>query len=206
MRSVILGVSLCLLAGCATVSMVPNEATVETSLSQNQSDLRKASKAYCDDVQKAGWTQSSNSLSELTTLLIHGRDGDDLEDTSYAARIGASTAAPALVLSRIVSDTEKARSGLVEVTEEARKVLSGGSENIANRADVMSYERALVRAQKAYHNFNVALSDVTSRDDVDMDVAPVQSELDAFATSIETARRTANGLADKYAALNAVAS
>ncbi|HAE94352.1 MAG TPA: hypothetical protein DCG65_07310, partial [Hyphomonas atlantica] len=85
---------------------------------------------------------------------------------------------------------------------EARDVLETGGQDSATRADVMSYERALVRAQMAYRNFQGALGDVTSRSDMDMDIAPVDRELKSFADTIDDARDTADGLADKYASLS----
>lgn len=207
MRSVILCISLCLLAGCATVSMVPGEATVETSLSQNQSTLRKVSKAFCDNAVEAGWVKKSNGFSDFTAVLIHGRS--DLKPKTadnYAAKIGAATAAPALVMSRVVSDVNAARTGLDAVTREADSVLSGGSENETGRADVMSFERALVRAQKSYQSFNTVIGELKSRADNDVDIAPVEAALGAFADSIDDARSSADGLAKKYASLNTATS
>ncbi|HBX92287.1 MAG TPA: hypothetical protein DEG79_05280, partial [Hyphomonas sp.] len=110
--------------------------------------------------------------------------------------------APSLVLARIVTDAQAARTGLADVSREARDVLQSGKEDTASRADVMSYERALVRAQMAYRNFQGAMGEVTSRPDMDMDVAPVDRELKSFADTIDDARETADGLADKYASLS----
>ena len=165
MRSVFLSLSLCLLGGCATVSMMPGEATVESGLSHNQSALRKVSAEYSD---------------------------------------GAATNAPALVLSRISADSEAARTGLAAVSVEAKAVLNSAASDAATRTDVMSYERALVRAQTAYRNFQSALSLVAARDDMDMDTAPVDAELSDFADTIDSARKTADKLADKYASLNSI--
>lgn len=203
MRSVILTVSLCLLGGCATVSMVPGEATVVSGLSHNQSVLRKVSSDYCDAVVDAGWVQSSGGLAGLADTLINGRS-DKVED--YAARIGAGKNAPSLVLSRISADTQSARSGLASVSTEANAVLTNSGDATANRTDVMSYERALVRAQMAYRNFQGALSTVAARADMDMDTAPVDAELADFADTIDAARKTADELADKYASLNSKSS
>jgi hypothetical protein len=71
---------------------------------------------------------------------------------------------------------------------------------------VMSYERALVRAQMAYRSFQSALGEVSARSDMDMDTAPVDKELDEFANVIDTARDTADRLADKYASVGNAAS
>ena len=203
MRSVLLTVSLCLLGGCATVSMVPGEATVVSGLSHNQSVLRKVSSEYSDAVVEAGWVQASGGLAGLADTLINGR-GDAVED--YAARIGAGKNAPALVLSRISADTQSARTGLSGVSNEAIAVLKDSGDATATRSDVMSYERALVRAQMAYRNFQSALSTVASRPDMDIDTAPVDAELADFADTIDAARKTADELADKYASLNSKSS
>ncbi len=206
MRSVILGVSLCLLAGCATVSMVPGEALVQAGLSQNQSALRTASTEYCDKAVDAGWVKSNGGLAGLANTLINGITNDQAEANTYAELIGAGTEAPALVLARIVSDSQAARTGLNEVSREAHTLLQETGNHTATRADVMSYERALVRAQMAYRSFQSALSEVSARDDMDIDTAPVDKELGAFEDVIDNARETADRLADKYASVNAVRS
>lgn len=206
MRSVVLGVSLCLLAGCATVSMVSGETTVEAGLSQNQSALRIASTDYCDQALEAGWVKSGGGLAGLANTLINGITSEQERADTYAARIGADNRAPALVLARIVSDTQAARNGLNEVSREAETLLGTAGRHGATRADVMSYERALVRAQMAYRSFQSALGEVSARPEMDMDTAPVDKELDAFAAVIDNARETADRLADKYASVGTAAS
>ena len=203
MRSVVLTISLCLLGGCATVSMVPGQVTVLSGLSHNQSVLRKVSGEYCDEAVKSGWVQASGGLAGLADTLINGRDSTV---ENYASRIGADKNAPSLVLSRISADAQSARSGLANVSDEANVILRSPDGDAASRADVMSYERALVRAQMAYRNFQSALSTVASRDDMDMDTAPIDAELADFADTIDAARETADGLADKYASLNSKSS
>jgi hypothetical protein len=201
MRSVFLSLSLCLLGGCATVSMMPGEATVESGLSHNQSVLRKVSAEYSDSAAAEGWVEASGGLAGFADMLINGRS--DAPD-DYATRIGAATNAPAIVLSRISSDSEAARTGLAAVSVEAKAVLNSAADDAASRTDVMSYERALVRAQTAYRNFQSALSTVAARADMDMDTAPVDAELSDFADTIDAARKTADKLADKYASLNSI--
>ena len=201
MRSIVLGVSLGLLAGCATVSMIPGEATVETSLTENQSALHKISAKYCDTTVENGWVQANGGLAGFAKTLINGKS-DSADASDYGDRIGTKTAAPSLVLARIVSDSQAARSGLASVSKQARDVLHADSDNAATRTDVMSYERALVRAQMAYRSFQGALGEVARRDDMDIDVTPVDRELESFANTIDEARDTADGLADKYASLD----
>ena len=206
MRSVILGVSLCLLAGCATVSMVPGQALVQAGLSQNQSSLRTASTEYCDAAVDAGWVKSNSGLAGLANTLINGITNDQAQANTYAARIGAGSEAPALVLARIVSDSQAARTGLGKVSRKADSLLEETGAQTATRADVMSYERALVRAQMAYRSFQSALGEVAARPDMDMDTAPVDKELGAFEDVIDDARETADRLAEKYASVNSATS
>ena len=186
--------------------MVPGEALVSVGLSQKQSALRTASTEYCDKAVEAGWVKSNGGLAGLANTLINGITSDQERADTYAARIGADTEAPALVLARIVTDTQSARSGLAEVSREAKAFLNEATKDDATRTDVMSYERALVRAQMAYRSFQSALGEVAARPDMDMDTAPVDRELDEFATVIDKARDTADRLADKYASVNTVSS
>ena len=183
--------------------MVPGQVTVLSGLSHNQSVLRKVSGEYCDEAVKSGWVQASGGLAGLADTLINGRDSTV---ENYASRIGADKNAPSLVLSRISADAQSARSGLANVSDEANVILRSPDSDAASRTDVMSFERALVRAQMAYRNFQSALSTVASRDDMDMDTAPIDAELADFADTIDAARETADGLADKYASLNSKSS
>lgn len=182
--------------------MVPGEALVTAGLSPNQSALRSASTDYCDRAVEAGWVKSSGGLAGLANTLINGMSSDQARADTYAARIGADSEAPALILAQIVSDAQAARIGLSDVSREARTLLADAGKQGATRADVMSYERALVRAQMAYRSFQSALGEVAARPDMDMDTAPVDKELDNFATAIDDARDTADKLADKYAAVS----
>lgn len=196
MRSVFLCLSLGVLAGCATVSVVPGEATIETSLTRSQSELRQASDAYCDKVVEAGWVEEADGFSTLADTLMHGRTEVAGAPGFYAARIGADSKAPSLVLARIITDSQAARLGLAGVTNEAGSVLRSANPKASNRGDVMSFERALVRAQMAHRGFQEALDLVSLR--ADMDVKPIAAEIEAFAKEIDGARAIADGLADRY--------
>lgn len=203
MRTVLICVSLGLLAGCATVSVVPGETTVETALTKSQSALRKASDAYCDHLAEKGWAEADKGLVGFANLLIRGRSAAGTAP-AYAADIGAESRAPVLVLAKISADSEAARKGLEAVTLEAREVLRNSNGEASGRNDVIAYERALVRAQMAHRNFREALDVVTSR--ADMDVSPVRAEIASFAGSIDEARRVADDLAERYTGASDAAS
>lgn len=196
MRIVLVCVSLGLLAGCATVSVVPGETTVETALTKSQSDLRKASDAYCDRLAAKGWAEADKGLAGFADLLIRGRSASEQMPPAYASDIGVDTRAPVLVLAKISADSEAARKGLEGVTLEAREVLDNARSDASNRNDVIAYERALVRAQMAHRNFREALDIVSAR--ADLDVSPIEAELGNFSDAIDDARRVADDLAERY--------
>lgn len=204
MRSVLVCVSLGLLAGCATVSVVQGETTVETALTKSQSALRKTSDAYCDHLAAKGWAEADKGLAGFADLLIRGRSASQQEPPAYASDIGAGSRAPVLVLAKISADSESARKGLEDVTREAREVLDKSRADASNRNDVIAYERALVRAQMAHRNFVEALDIVTAR--ADMDVSPIKAELTAFDAAIDEARRVADDLAERYTGSYGVSS
>ncbi len=202
MRSVILGLSVFLLAGCATVSMVPGEATVETRLTENQSALRSASDEYCQKAVDAGWVTQGAGLFGLANTLINGKDETAKKPDDYAAYIRAASAPVEGVLEQIVADIEAARTGLASITIEARSVLSSASDE-ADRKDVMSYERALVRAQASRRAFAKAVSIAARRGG---EPAEADKALAALEAEIDTARKVADGLADRYASLSRATS
>lgn len=204
MRNLMIGVSLGFLAGCATVSVVPGEATVEAALTRSQSELRLASNAYCDEVVAEGWAEETGGFASLADTLMHGRTDATSGSGFYASRIGAQSKAPALVLARIAADSAAARKGLAEVTTEAESVLRSRDKHASNRGDVMSFERALVRAQMAHRGFQEALDLVSVR--ADMDIQPVARQVEEFASMIDDARRTADRLADRYIGADATGS
>ncbi len=204
MRIVLACLSLGLLAGCATVSVVPGETTVETALTKSQSALRKSSDAYCDRLAEKGWAEADKGLAGFADLLIRGRSASDQTPPAYASDIGAATRAPVLVLAKISADSESARKGLEAVTHEAREVLAKSQSDASNRNDVIAYERALVRAQMAHRNFREALDIVSAR--ADMDVSPIEAELKSFDATIDDARRVADDLAERYTGSYGVSS
>lgn len=197
MRSVLLGCSLLLLGACATVSMVPGEASVETGIGGQKTPLQKASIEFCDGAEQKGWIKAGNGLAGLANILMHGR-GDEANGAShYADQIGAATAPPADIVTQIASDAEEARLGLASVTAEAERLLAD-TESEASRGDVTSFERALVRAQRVSRAFADAIEIVSERT---TDVADANAALSDFTADIDKARLTADELAERYASL-----
>ncbi|MEE9381641.1 MAG: hypothetical protein V3V03_09555 [Hyphomonadaceae bacterium] len=205
MRRVILGTSVFLLGACATVSMTPGEQTVTTEVTATQTALRTASDAYCDNTEDKGWVAKTASLFGMARILMNGDAGEKTDAApDYASQIGAGTETPSIVFAQIAEDAGSAKSGLVIVNREARALLVDGDENSANRTDVMSFERALVNAQKSYRSFAQA-ADVASQDGTKAPVE-IDAALAEFASEIDAARKTANDLADRYASLTRTVS
>jgi len=198
MRSFVLGVLLIPVAGCATVSMIPGETTVEAGMTAEQSSLREASDAFCETAHAEGWALNSNGLANLATLLMHGQNAVQANEASYLETIGAETAAPSTVIETIARDASEARLGLARVTAEALVLLSDPAIETA-RADVTSFERALVRAQRANRNFTSAFETVAERTS---ETQLADSALAAFEDEIDDARRVADDLAARYASID----
>ena len=205
MRSAFICSAILLFSGCATVSMTSGETVVATEVSAQQSALRVASNDFCDNAEERGWVSKATSIFGFANRLINGQKSDENVEPArdYAELIGADTNAPGQVFSRIEQDAEEARAGLIKVTGKASKVLAGDAKT-AGRGDVMSYERALVNAQKSHRAFSRA-ADVAA-----MRAGGVPEETEAalasLASEIDAARETADVLADRYASFKIAAS
>lgn len=202
MRRVAYGVLLLALSGCATVSMVPDQALIERPATEEQTALRAASDAYCADLADRGWVSGDNGLAGLASIVLNGVDEERAASESYADRIGAASADPATVIQRIAEDAATARTGLAQVISEAEGVLDAEA-SATGRADVTSFERALVRALKANRSFSGALDTVSQRTD---QTATAELAIDALSRQIDEARRVADGLAARYAGADRAAS
>jgi len=205
MRIASICIAALLASGCATVSMTTGEAVVTTSITEKQSALRTASDEYCDTAEKRGWVAKATSIFSFANRLING--DSDLEkaqaEHDYAAMVGAETSAPDRVFQQIALDAEAARIGLIEVTGTASGILTSNDTD-TKRGDVMSYERALVNAQKSHRAFSRAADLAAKRAGGVPDTT--ETALASLANEIDTARDTADVLAERYAELTVAVS
>lgn len=200
MRIVLLGASAILLGACATVSMTPGERSMTTEASATQTALRSASEAYCKTTEEEGWVARSGNLFGLARILIHGDKSDaHADDPDYAIQIGAGEAEASIVFAQITGDAIAARTGLAGVAKEARALLSADETTVASRADVMSFERALVSAQKSYRAFAKATDIAVQASEAAP--AELDAALSGLTEEIDAARATADRLAARYASL-----
>ena len=196
MRSVLVSILLAAaLSGCATVSMVASEATVETELSASESSLRKVSDAYTDLAERKLWVAKNTGLLGFARVLMDGASSsDDSSEGTYLKLVTSEAPVSADQITFVKSDIESAAHGLDVATMEVEKLFGAGLPAKALRADLLSYESALVTAKKARRTFVGAL---TEFDEDELEGASVA--LTAFDNSISEASDAADKLAD-YAA------
>lgn len=196
MKHLVVGIGLICVAGCATVTMVPGEASVETELAAPQSALRIAAEDFCATASDKGWASEGNRLFGFAAILMEGETDGERATANYLEEVEAETGDVEVVLERITEDAGAAAEGLAEVTVEARKLLRA-TDLQPHRKDVTSYERALVQAQKALRAFEEAVRVVSARTE---DTENAEQAVAAFAAEIDEARRVADELARRYAA------
>ncbi|MEL6861360.1 MAG: hypothetical protein AAGL11_05940 [Pseudomonadota bacterium] len=196
MRSVLISVFLASsLGACATVSMVSSEATVESGLTAEQSSLRKVSDAYIDLAERKNWVAKSGGLLGFARVLMDGASsGDEDQGSAYAAALENETTSDAQI-ERLKGDIEGATHGLNVATMEAEKLYGTGISAKSLRADLVSYESALVTAKKARRTFVTTLADLEISG-----ASQANDALTEFDASIDAASSAADKLAD-YAAL-----
>ncbi len=199
MRSVaILLIMLLPLAGCATVSMVSGETSVETEVTPEQSKLRNVSNAYTKRAKSENWVTPSNGLMGFAKVLMDGVSHDHDAPQTYADIIDARAGDVAELYQRIAMDINAARGGLDVVTAEALTFIATTQTSKANlRRDVVSFESALVSAQKSRRSFAKAIAVVADRSK--LGIAATETELAAFDLAIDRARDMADNLANVHA-------
>lgn len=182
------------LSGCATVSMVPGSAVVETEITAEQTQLRDVCDAYVTRATNENWITPSGGLLGLAKVLING-SSDDSAPISYDEYIEAETGDTAQLYVRIAADITSAMNGLEVVTSQAQiSIAAGPASKSSLRRDIVSYERALVAAQKSRRSFSKAISIVAERSDAQVETA--EAALATLDAAIDVARETADQLAD----------
>lgn len=141
-----------LFGGCATVSMKP--ANLTASFSKPKSELNKSSEAYCDMAEAQGWVEASSPMLFLQRSLFPDAENTAPDADVYYKAIGAESEPLDRVETRLVEDITSAQTALKDLNLLASAYVSEKSE-IA-RADVASFEEALVTARKSRRSFGEA--------------------------------------------------
>lgn len=172
------------IAGCATVS-VYEPVSAEISLTEDQSQLQKASEAYARDAREKGIASGEASFASIADML----SGKQSDANAYWRRIGADRSAPTGVVGRVREDMNQSALGLAKLDELARTVIGKGE---LDREDVSAFEGALIHARQARDSYSDALAQVNKRSDREYQITLELAPLDA---ALARARVTADDLA-----------
>jgi len=192
MRNVLFSILLAtMLSGCATVSMVGSQATVETNFSKEKSSLSEVADAYTEQAERKSWVEKSKGLFGFARVLMDGADSKpDNREPEYVALVKDKTTTPSEQAQLIRSDIESAAHGLDVATMEVEKLFEVEKTAKSLRADLLSYEGALVTAKQARRTFITALTDLEMAD-----ANTTTYALTEFDASIDKARDAADKLA-----------
>ncbi len=174
------------LGACATVSVYEPSAATEIALTAAQSDLHKASAAYCDGARAKGLATGEAGLGSLADIFT----GKDSDKNAYWRRIGADRSAPASVVSRVRADMGESAKGLSDLTALARSMMG---KTQPTKTDVNEFEKALIHARQARDSFSDALSQVNKRSNREYRIT---DELTPMDEALARARSTADALAE----------
>ena len=183
------------LTGCTTVSMVSKQAIVETELTEQQSEVRERAQAFEAMATDEGWVSQAGGLSGLADMLF-GADQpvSEVSSLSYAQTIAASAEEPAAIYATVEADASAAARSLQELDLIATALLQSGD---VQRADLISFESALVTAQKCYRSFAEATGIVEGA--ASRERRETEAALRLLAGVIDGARLSADQMAAAYA-------
>jgi hypothetical protein len=172
------------LGGCATVS-VYEAVSAEVSLTEDQSELRKAADAYCKIARDKGLATGEASLTALADMLTGNNDNAG----AYWKKIGADKAAPASTVTRVRADLNASAKGLTDLTVLANSLLKTTK---PTRSDVQEFERALIHARQSRDSFSDALVQANKRSEREYQILLELGPMDA---ALAKARSAADELA-----------
>ena len=184
-----------LLSACATVSMVSQEAVVETGADTQASALGQSADEFTQTAAEEGWVSEQRSLMDFANILFGGdSEQTDRNPASYAERISAAEAEVADVFSTVTADTRNAAEAFSQIQLLSSAALVDGT---VTRNDLISFETALVTAQKSHRSFAEATGIAAGRGT--QGLGPAEAALADFAAAIDRARGSADKLAEAYA-------
>lgn len=187
--------ALFLLSACATVSVVSRDAVVETGAGAEDSALSQSAAAFTETAKTEGWVSEQRSLMDFANILFGGdSEQTDRSGASYAERIQAAETDATEVFTRVRDDAQQAAQAFEGVQMLASETLRSGD---VARADLISFETALVTAQKSYRSFAEATGIAAEQGSDGLE--ETEAALKDFAAAIDKARGSADDLAEIYA-------
>lgn len=175
---------------------------VETGLIREASSVEQVCDAYVAKAESEDWIRPAPGLFGFARTLANGdSDGSNAEMHPYLKRIEVNSAPVEELVATIASDIDRARSGLMIVTDEASVSLQDGTlDQDMLKAHVISFESALITAQKARKTFITAFEAASERGE-EIQSLSFDSALADFDMAIDSARDTADHLAKAYSAM-----
>lgn len=181
-----------LTSGCATVAVFETVAETEIQLTKPQSQLHKASIAFCESSRDAGWANGESTFSSL--MKIWGGTNEIGEE--YWQHLTQFDPSVAEIAEQVGYDVVRATEHLGDVNKLAQALLpSHGAPEKPRNADVREFERVLIHAGQARETFAASFLRIKQTDKSvleNIDPVAVLSPLDK---ELELARSIANGLA-----------
>lgn len=182
------------LAGCATVSVVPDSVIVESEADKEMSHLVTASTAFGEMATARGWISEQRGVFDLARVLIDGQSEAATDRSkSYADFIGANIRDMQDVSVTIATDAQDAADALFRISQEADTFLNATEGKPVPRADLVAFERALVQAQQARRAFTEAMTIAELTQDADVNMGLTKLDL-----AIDRTRLLADQLANQY--------
>ena len=201
----VMAVAVCALGGCATVSVIPGAAPAEKTISLQQSELRAAAAEFTQEATDRHWIAKEHGVMRFARVLAHGGDalgeGERARET-YAEMIGVGHRDAASIALSLSADVNDASALLSALSQTAQSFLASDDPDrmITTRADLVSFERTLVQAQRVRRNFADILPQIDTADTGSVDAAMAK-----FDRQVDRARGVADRLARDYANRNAQA-
>lgn len=172
---------------------------VETGLIKEASSVEQVCDAYVAKAESEAWIRPAPGLFGFARTLANGdSDGSNSGSHPYLKRIKIDSAPVDELVAGITMDVDRARSGLMIVTEEASNSLQGEAlDQDMLKAHVISFESALITAQKSRRTFITAFEAASERGE-EIQSLSFDSALADFDMAIDSARETADQLANAY--------
>lgn len=191
--------AVCALGGCATVSVIPGATQTQEIVSAEQSALRISAAEFTRESTKRHWIAEDRGFMRFARVLAHGNDSvsaGEFHQETYAEMIGVGQRNQVSIALSLSADVNDASTLLAALSKSAQTFLAlgRGERSITTRADLVSFERTLVQAQKVRRTFAHVLPEIATAD-----TAAVDAAMAKFDRQIDRARQIADRLAREYA-------
>jgi hypothetical protein len=190
--------AMCALGGCATVSVIPGASQTQEIVSIEQSALRTSAAEFTKEATERYWIAEDRGFLRFARVLAHGNASVSAGEThqeTYAEMIGVGQRNHASIALSLSADVNDASTLLASLSQSAQTFLTvdRSARSVTTRADLVSFERTLVQAQKVRRTFAHILPEIATTDTSSVDAAMAK-----FDRQVDRARQIADRLAREY--------